>query len=464
MTVFDWLAGFITLALGAVAATHALLKKRRPRAAAAWVGLCLLVPVLGALLYFLFGVNRVRRHAEKLHHRWLPLPTRRGPERVAVPAGLIELVAISDAVSGTPLSTGNALRCLYDGEQAYPRMLSSIESAKNSLFLSSYIFDADRTGHRFVEALAAAAARGVDVRVLVDGVGELYSRPRIARVLRRRGIRSARFLPPRLLPPTLNINLRNHHKLLVADAAEAYTGGMNIGDRHLAQEGGCSDIHFRVAGPIVADLREIFLRDWEFATGESASATAAENPIAGAEVLARVVLSGPDENLDKLQTILVGAISAARREILIMTPYFLPPREMVGALQAAALRGVEVRVILPGRNNLPLVDWATRNMLWELLERGVRVLYQPPPFSHSKLFVVDRHYAQVGSANLDPRSLRLNFELNLEIFGKGFSEELAAHFDRTAAGSTEMTLAEIDARPFAVRVRDALAWLLTPYL
>ncbi len=465
MTALEWLAGVATVLLGVVAGTHALLHKRRPQSAAAWVGLCLLVPGLGALLYFLFGINRARRRAGRLRSRWAELPAQAqgvGSE-VEVPAGLAELARIGDVVSDTPLRPGNAVEILHNGEEAYPPMLAAIEDARRSVHVSSYIFDRDATGRDFADALAAATARGVDVRVLVDGLGALYSIPPITGLLRRSGVPTARFLPPRLLPPTIHINLRTHHKLLVVDCAAAFTGGMNIGDRHLAAARGCSDVHFRVTGPVVSDLDDVFLRDWEFVTGESASAPASTPPMAGS-ARARAVLSGPDENLGAIQTILLGAISTARRELLIMTPYFLPPREMIAALQSAALRGVAVTVILPERNNLPPVHWASRNMLWELLERGVRVLYQPPPFSHSKLFVVDRHYAQVGSANLDPRSLRLNFELNLELYGERCVGTLADHFDEVAAGSRELSLDEVDARSFPVRLRDGLAWLMSPYL
>ncbi len=465
VTALEWLVGVATVLLGVVAGTHALLHKRRPQSAAAWVGLCLLVPGLGALLYFLFGINRARRRAGKLRSRWVELPAQSGagtPE-AAVPAGLVELAHIGDAVSDTPLRPGNAVEALHNGEAAYPAMLEAIDAATTSVDLSSYIFDRDVTGRRFVDALEAAQQRGAEVRVLVDGLGALYSFPPITGLLRKRGVRAARFLPPRLVPPSIHINLRTHHKLLVVDRALAFTGGMNIGDRHLAASQGCSDVHFRVSGPIVSDLGDVFLRDWEFATGETVSVEAPTPSMAGS-TRARVVLSGPDENLGAIQTILLGAISASRREIQIMTPYFLPPREMIGSLQSAALRGVDVTVILPERNNLPPVQWASRNMLWELLERGVRVLYQPPPFSHSKLFVVDRHYAQVGSANLDPRSLRLNFELNLELYGERFAGSLADHFDAVAAGARVLSLAELDARTFPVRLRDGLAWLMTPYL
>jgi cardiolipin synthase len=175
-------------------------------------------------------------------------------------------------------------------------------------------------------------------------------------------------------------------------------------------------------------------------------------------------VDGPNEDLDKLAAILVGAVSSARSRVLIMTPYFLPSRELIGTLQTAALRGVEVNVVLPSKNDVRMVHWATRNMLWELLKRGIRVYYQPPPFVHSKLLIVDDHYAQIGSFNIDPRSLRLNFELAIEIYDMEVAEGLASYVLEKIERSREISLTDVDSRAIPIRIRDALAWLFTPYL
>lgn len=276
-----------------------------------------------------------------------------------------------------------------------------------------------------------------------------------------------RFLPPTLFPPTVHINLRNHRKILVADGRISFTGGMNIGDRHLAGRSDnpsrVIDAHFRLTGPIVAQIEPVFLADWGFMTKEYP----APKPVFSAETgsaVCRTIIDGPNEDLDKLTAILMGAISTARRKVLIMTPYFLPSRELIAALQTAALRGIEVTIILPEKSNLPYVDWATRNMLWELLRWGVRVYYQPPPFAHTKLFVVDDYYAQIGSANIDTRSLRLNFELVVEVYDKPFVAILTHHIDKVRERAREASLKELDNRSLPVRTRDALTWLFSPYL
>jgi len=272
-------------------------------------------------------------------------------------------------------------------------------------------------------------------------------------------------LPPRLWPPSLSVNLRNHRKILVVDGAEAFTGGINVRDRYVEgpDRHRIVDAHFRVLGPVVTQIESVFLRDWQFATGhESTAARRIPEPAGGA--LCRTIADGPDVQLDRLTALLTGAIGSARRRVAIMTPYFVPPRELVAPLQAAALAGVDVAVILPERNNLPYVHRATRHMLWELLERGVQIYYQPPPFVHSKLFYVDEHYAQIGSANFDPRSLRLNFEMNVEVYDRDTVAVLARHFESVREVSRPITLAEVDERPVVTKAIDGIAWLFSPYL
>lgn len=468
--------GFLGAVLTLGSAGHALLFKRDPRASWGWIAVCFLFPVVGPLLYLLFGINRVQTRAKRLtqnlpflypvtHHRpEIPLA-----DHPKADLGFEDrkIARISDTVTRRPLVAGNRIDLLRNGEEAYPAMLEAIEEAGRYVYLSTYILESNQTGRQFVDSLARARSRGVDVRVLLDGIGELYSFPRSGRLLKKQGVRFARFLPPRLMPPSAHVNLRNHRKILVTDSRAAFTGGMNIGDRHLAgvedNPSRVIDLHFRAIGPVVRQMEEAFLKDWAFATGEEET-PAAPAPVPAGTAVCRTIVDGPGEDLDKLAMILLGAVSAAQHQILIVTPYFLPSREMVGALQAAALRGVEVAVLLPAKNNLPFVHWATRNMLWELLQWGVRIYYQPPPFVHTKLFVVDGRYAQIGSANLDPRSLRLNFELVMELFDAEMAGHLAAHVEICRSRSRRVSLDEVESRSFPVKLRDSLAWLFSPYL
>jgi cardiolipin synthase len=237
-----------------------------------------------------------------------------------------------------------------------------------------------------------------------------------------------------------------------------------VRDRYLDEgERRIVDSHFRLSGPVLAQIETVFLRDWQFATRDSGIA-ARRVPEPTGSALCRAVADGPAAGLDRLTALLTGAIASARHRIAIMTPYFLPPRELISPLQAAALAGIDVAVILPERNNLPYVHRATRHMLWELLQRGVHVYYQPPPFVHSKLLYVDDHYALIGSSNFDSRSLRLNFEMNIEVYDRASVTGLAEHFEKTRARSRAVTLAEVDGRPFITKTIDGLAWLFSPYL
>lgn len=468
MASLQWLGLVGVFLLSAGTALHALLYKREPPAAFGWIAVCLLFPLLGPVLYFFLGVNRIRVRARKLlGEAGTGEDTDPGHPPLEIPAAFRQQARISSAVAGLPLTGGNAIEPLASGDNAYPRMLEAIEAATDRVYLSTYIFESNSSGERFATALGRAHRRGVDVRVLLDGAGEWYSWPRIRHRLRREGVAVARFLPPRLLPPSLLINLRNHRKLLLVDGGVAFTGGMNIGDRHLRQRpdgtAGIRDVHFRVEGPVTPQLESVFLDDWEFASGER-DAPEPVTPAEAGPALCRVIVDGPNEDLHRLTMVLVGAVAAAREHVAIMTPYFLPPRELIAALQAAAVRGTRVDVILPARNNLPFMHWATRNMLWEVVKWGVRVYYQPGPFDHSKLFVVDRHYAQMGSANLDPRSLRLNFEAVVEVYDNDFGASVASHIEHARQGATPVTLEELDNRPLLPRLRDAICWLFTPYL
>jgi len=467
-------ATIVIVAGSAIAASvHALLSRETPSSAFGWIGVSLLFPPVGPLLYYMFGVNRVRIRARRLdaasrHGLGAHRPGANAElrdYREVLDRRRLGLAAAGDRLSAWPVVPGNRIDILHNGEKAYPPMLEAIERARRFVYLTTYILETNRVGKRFIAALARASERGVDVRVLVDGVGEFYAWPgrRAVPLLRRRGVTAARFLPPRLLPPSLRINLRNHRKILVTDAGVAFTGGMNIGDRHLADRpGGTEDLHFRFLGPIVRQIEAVFLSDWAFATGEQTAINNRHLPEIGSAAC-RTIENGPTRDTERLAILLQTAVAAARRRVLIMTPYFLPGPALVGALQSAALRGLEVSIVLPAKNNLAFVEWASRHALGELMARGVKIYYRPPPFAHTKLFVIDDDYALVGSPNVDPRSLRLNFELAIEIFDAEGVGRLAEHIAATIEASRRYTPADLRRRGWPTRLRDSFFWLFSPY-
>lgn len=473
------IVGLLTTLLALVASANAVLYKRDTRAAISWVGLIWLVPIIGALLYALLGINRIQRKATELRQQrpsLQPDTSASRCDRTTLFAALSPdnrhftgLVEVVDKATVSPLTVGNRLQPLVSGDNAYPAMLAAIDEARVSLVLATYIFDNDPIGREFVAALAAAVQRGVQVRVLIDGVGVRYSLPSILRPLRRHGITVACFLSslrPWRMP---YLNLRNHRKLLIIDGYMGFTGGMNIRNGHrLAQQPRhpVQDLHFRVEGPVVAQMMATFAEDWAFTTGETLTGDVWFPPQrAAGRVLARGIAAGPDEDVGKLRWTLLGAINQARHTIRIVTPYFLPDHVLITAIVLAALRGVKVDIVLPATNNLPYIHWAATAQFWQFLKYdGCRILLTPPPFDHTKLMLVDGIWAFMGSANWDQRSLRLNFEFNVECYDRELVADLNRLVDSKLAGARVLTLTEVDGRPLAVKLRDSVARLFSPYL
>jgi len=466
------------LLLSVCATGHVVLYKRDSRSAIAWVGFVWLVPLIGAVMYFFFGVNRIRRKASLLRknlerYRAEATQVECTPEELQrhLPnhGGYLEMLArVVEGVVERPLVPGNRIDPLVNGDEAFPAMLEAIQNARQTVSFVTYIFDRDEVGMAFAHAFGEAARRGVAVRVLIDATGTRYSWPSILHTLQREGVKHARFLPPFALLHPMSINMRTHRKILVADGRVGFTGGMNI------RVGNClrrrpknpvQDIHFRVQGPVVTQLQEVFIDDWLFTTGESLRGEEwfPQTGNAG-QVLARGVTDGPDENFEKLRWTLLGALSIARRSVRIMTPYFLPDPAVVSALNLAAMRGVKVDIILPARINLPFVLWASRAMWWQVLQHGCRIWLTPPPFDHSKLMLVDGCWVLLGSANWDARSLRLNFEFNLECYDVELAKRLDQWVETKRKSARPVTLEEVDGRSLPARLRDGIARLLTPYL
>jgi cardiolipin synthase len=473
-----WVAAALSLLLAAVASGHAILYKRDSRAAIGWVGLIWLAPVAGAVLYALLGVNRIRRQATSVRSQ---APRVSGVYAVALAADhilepglhpdhrhLLTLGRAIDRITRRPLTGGNAVTPLVNGEAAYPAMLAAIASAERSVAFSTYIFDRDVAGMLFVNAFADAVRRGVEVRVLIDGVGARYSWPPVIRALRDRGVPTARFMPT-LAPWRAPFwNLRTHRKLLIVDGTVGFTGGMNIRYGHLVEQRPArpvQDLHFRLTGPVVRHLTETFAEDWAFTSHELLGGPLWYPTLSPTGVVAaRGLTDGPDEDFEKLRWTTLGAIASARRSIHIITPYFLPDAAIIMALSVAALRGVAVEVLLPGRSNLPVVQWATMATLWQVVKSDCRVYFQSPPFDHTKLMIVDGIWTRFGSSNWDPRSMRLNFELDVECYDSNLGADMEALFAAKREASRPVTGAELDGRPLAVRLRDGIARLASPYL
>ncbi len=482
--MFEWdpshgwfvLAALIVMAT--IAVLHALLFKEEVRAAIAWVGLIVLVPGFGALLYYLIGVNRIRRRAVALRRETEDVPERRWPGGSLIPGDIatllqaqdeaVELAHLVGNVTTRTLLAGNRVEPLINGDEAYPAMLEAVRNARKSVVLLTFIFDNDAAGRQFLDELSAAVERGVEVRVLIDHVGSRYSHPPISRLLKKNRVPVATFLPT-FSTRVPSFNLRNHRKVMVIDGRVGFTGGMNIREDYLLSstpKHPGMDLHFRLEGPVVAHLRDTFAEDWEFTTGESLSGEKWFPSLSPCgRTVARGIVDGPDADIDVLNFTLMGAIACATRSIKIVTPYFLPDSPLVYALNTAALSGLDVDIVIPENGNLKLVNWAMWGQIKQVLGHGCRVWLSPEvPFDHTKLMVVDNYWVFFGSTNWDPRSLRLNFEFNVECYDRDLAASMAALVKNRIRAARELTKQEVKERKLPVRLRDGAARLLTPYL
>jgi cardiolipin synthase len=467
----------ISIVASSLASVHAAMTKKDVRAAIAWVGVILFSPILGAFLYLVAGINRIRkdrvfaRRAHTLYDQELidkilvhDVVDVSGPQ-------FASLKKLGDHISDFKVLGANQIKMLKGGDETYPAMIEAIKHAQRSIALQSYIFDHDTVGKELAQALIDAHQRGVQVRVLIDAVGAKYSRPPITALLRNAGVHTALFIQPVIGIRLVYANLRSHRKLLVIDGFHGFTGGMNIREGFvtaIAKEAVTHDTHFQVSGPIVYQLMTNFAHDWEFTTTEKLAGDAwfapATAEIKEKGVALRCVPSGPDATLASTHNMLLGALAVAQKHVRIQSPYLLPDLALIAALSTTARRGVIVDIVVPGANNLKLVNAAMMAQIDQLIETGCRVWRACGTFDHSKLFTVDGGWSYVGSSNIDPRSLRLNFELDLEVYDRGIAKEIETKVDDIIAHAERITLRTVRRDPFWMRLRNKVVWLASPYL
>lgn len=417
-----------------------ILERRHPSATLAWMLGIALLPLIGVPLYFLIGVRRIRRHirakiatvgpvASSLSHRLRPEEL---PSAISALCGRVLIAA------GTPPPTeGNRVTFLRGGDEAYDAVLSLIGSARDHLHAQFFILDVDPVGRRFIQALAARAREGIRVRLLLDAVGSWRALRRTVRPLRDAGGEVAAFLPAFPLHRRWSAHLRNHRKLLIADGRKAFTGGMNIGKKYMGPKTAKEqwrDVAAVIEGPALPDLQALFLDDWAFSTGETLPAgvffpppvrfTAGEPPPCTLQVAA----SGPDRAARPIYEGVFAAFAAARQRLWIETPYFVPDDGIGAALRNAALRGVDVRLIVPGTSDLRIVSLAGRSYFDEMMAAGVRIFLYRATNLHTKVLVVDDDVGVIGSPNVDMRSFFLNFELGVFLYDRPQIEAMAAGF------------------------------------
>jgi cardiolipin synthase A/B len=449
-------------------AGHALINHRSLPTAFSWALFCMAVPVAGPFLYLIFG-TRVIARAGLISEDIAKSRLNAGREALASLARPVvsdQIVRLGERISPFPLCAGNQILPLSNGAEAYPAMLAAIDSATRTIAFSTYHFDNDDIGRRFESALHSAVLRGVSVRVLVDFCGAWFHWSPIVARLRRLGVIAQHFNPPVGLGAICRLNFRYHRKLLTVDGLVGFTGGMNIRDSHLIDKKLYrlnQDVHFRIEGPVVNHMQRTFAADWLFASAEVLVGDEwFPSPRAAGASTSRGVISGPDATLQSNYRMILGALSVARDAVLVITPFFLPDETLLLTLCLTALRGVDVKLILSG-HNFSIVHWAHLGIMQWLLEAGVRVFVASPPFNHAKLMTIDGWWSFIGSTNWDQRSLKLNFEFDLEIHDPEVSSWIRDKATAHVESATEILVADLDSNP-AVTLRNNLARLVCAHL
>lgn len=447
-------------------------QRRESGATLAWVLVIVFLPFIGLLIFWVFGTTRLhlrrrkrRRVEEKLANTLQQVQVcLNGQQHIhGIPPSLLKLVNKLDEIG--PVG-GNAVDIVREGEQLFDTLEQAFAAATQHIHLIYYIWEADYTGERLRNALVQAAQRGVTVRLLVDDVGSRQANARFFAPLLAAGGQVERFLKVNVLSRQLNLNNRNHRKVVIIDGTLAFTGGMNVGDVYAGRGEPWQDLHARIQGPVVYTLQEVFCQDWYHATGEDLVSEVYFPAIADAGTIhAQFLASGPaDERWQAIHTVLFAAMNLANTRIWIETPYFVPDRPILMALQTAALRGVDVRLLLPGKSDHPLVLYAGRSFIDDLLAAGVRVfeMYQAMP--HAKAVMIDSNFATLGSANMDQRSFRLNFEGNIFFYSSEIASKMEQDFLNACANTQEVTEAQRCKISKRQRLAESIARLLAPLL
>ncbi|MBL8794916.1 MAG: cardiolipin synthase [Planctomycetia bacterium] len=471
----------VNLLLTALTIAWALTIKRDQMSALAWCLVIIFLPFLGVLLFALLGwqqvqrpVARKQRHKQSYRNRVLSsTEAEAGATGEAAEPGMARLALRFDA---SPVSQ-NRVTFYHEGEPALHDQLAAIRNARHHIHLEYFIFQPDDTGRLFLDALEQKARAGVEVRLLYDAMGSHRIRRWCLRALRQAGGRCGAFLPLDPLRRRIQINMRNHRKIAVIDGQIAFCGGLNIGDEYRgksARFGYWRDTHLRLEGPAAADLQRVFVEDWDFAMGEHLQGDryfpprglemAPPSDRAALECAVQVIQSGPDQQLKGIREIYFAAISQARRRLWIASPYFVPDAGLRDILCLAGWQGVDVRLLCQFHPDKWIPYYAGRYYWADMLDAGVRIYQYAKGMMHSKVMLLDDHWASVGTANLDNRSLHLNFEVNCLLHTPAAVTELEAAFLRDLDDSIQLDRAVFAERPFAGRLVENVCRLLSPML
>ncbi len=490
LPVFLWTMDIIEISVHAAIVIlvfiNCLNSKKEPASTILWTFLTLSFPFFGALIYVVFAINRMPAKAFKKHFKDQKLvEERKSREDEALPLAYWKSVhetASSEADSPEGKETtrmidavlpdhfllgGNLLDPLVDGTDTYPAMLSAISQAKDHIHLQSFIIKNDKIGNEFMALLSAKAREGVKVRILVDRFGSThaYLTGMFSKYKGNSNLSIAWWTQANILKRQLQMNLRNHRKILVIDGKTAFFGGINIHDDH---NGFIRDYHFRVSGPFVQELQFTFIKDWYYMTEENPEELLTERyfphqNFTGSTKM-RLINSGPTSHMQAISDVIFMSIVSAKRQIIMMTPYFVPPNDILSAIRISAMKGLDVRLIVPEKSNHFYVGHAGQSYYEDLLSCGVRVYQRKDPFLHAKAMVIDDRVCIIGTANMDNRSLKLNYETDVWVNDSKFAGRLKEIIFEDESMSTEINLFEWRKRPYRIKLMENISALMSPML
>jgi cardiolipin synthase len=451
-----------------------LITKKDPTSAVAWCLAVLLMPLVGAILYWIFGYNRVhrlvrRKRKHHVHYRERQPHLKYETDLGGKGASESSLIA-SQAVQagGYHAVAGNSVALYNDTRHAFDALLEAIRQARHHVHLEFFSIHGDEIGRRLLDLLADKARAGVEVRLLLDSVGSLYLRRAALQKLTDAGGKRAYFFPLNRLRSLIQVNMRNHRKIVVVDGQIGFTGGMNIGDPYLGMDphiGHWRDTFLRVDGPVVAGLQDIFTEDWDFTTREAlAGPDYFPDAEPSGDSVVQIAAGGPDQEVNCVREIYFMGMVEARRRLWLASPYFVPDRGILDALRLARYRGADVRLLTIMQPDHYLSFYAGRYYFTELLESGIHVYLYRKGMMHSKFMLVDGEWGMVGSANLDIRSLRLDFEAGVMLHSPALVAEMEAAYERDLADAVPLDVKEFGSRPLLTRLLENACRLLAPTL
>jgi len=477
--------------LGIVSAAQAVMETRTSQGAIAWVLVLLSIPALAVPAYWVFGRNHVNGYRKKRIREQLEsqlgskvLGGLLSASRVR-DAGLTRRMGILEEITGSPFTSGNRVDLLIDGAQTFASIFAGIAAARDHILVSFYIMRHDEIGEPFKKALIERARAGVQVRVMYDGIGTPRAAGSMFQALRAAGVKVVAFDGSRHPGNRFSLNFRNHRKIVAVDGRRAWVGGLNIGREYAGMDpevGHWRDTHVCMTGPAALAVEAVVIEDWLWATGESLEALlwqpkplpagsldhaspALENPEASEEAPSVLVApTSPASNIETCTLLFMQLIGQARKRLWIASPYFVPDEQFVTQLQLAALRGVDVRIMVPARPDHRLVQLASYAYLKSLGETGVRFFRYTRGFLHQKVVLVDDDFASVGTVNFDNRSFRLNFEISILVQGNGFASQVASMLDRDFTHCKRLDADLLDQRGLAFSFLVRAARLLAPVL